>query len=95
MYAFTNATRNNRILANEATDKDRGIRYYCSNPNCNAKMFVWSLDGESRTYFQSSGKPGHIEHCSYGSDNNFSPKKCKEDFYSLYMNYQKLNGRIR
>lgn len=82
MYAFTDVTRKDRLLANEAVDKDRGIRYYCPNPKCNAKMYVWNFDGETKTYFQSAGKPGHVEHCPYGSENNFNSEKCKEDGFS-------------
>lgn len=83
MYAFKDEARTEKIFAKNATERDKEFRYYCPNQKCNARMFLWSLEGESRTFFRSAGKPGHVEHCSYGSENKYNPEKTKEEgFYS-------------
>lgn len=79
LYVFEDEARTKKVLAKQTTERNKGIRYYCPNPKCEARMFLWNLDGESRAYFRASGKPGHVEHCPYGSDNTFNPEKTKED----------------
>lgn len=82
MYAYKDAARTIRVLAKETTERDKGIRYYCSNSKCGARMFIRSYDGESKSVFASSGNPGHMEHCPYGSENAFNPEKTKEDGFN-------------
>ncbi len=79
MYVFKNKERTDKLLAKEATERDRGIRYYCPNFNCEARMFLWNLEGESKSFFRASGNPGHIEYCPFGSDNNYNPNNTTED----------------
>ena len=45
-------------------------------------MFIRSYDGESKSVFASSGNPGHMEHCPYGSENAFNPEKTKEEGFN-------------
>lgn len=82
MYAYKDAARAIRVLAKETTERDKGIRYYCPNSKCGARMFIRSYDGESKSVFASSGNPGHMEHCPYGSENAFNPEKTKEDGFN-------------
>ena len=44
MYAYTGIDRidEEKVIANAITDRTKGIRYYCPNPKCNAKMFLRS-----------------------------------------------------
>lgn len=40
-------------------------------------------NGKNKAFFRSSGEPGHIEHCAYGSENSYDPGRTKEEgFYS-------------
>lgn len=82
MYAYKDAARTIRVLAKETTERDKGIRYYCPNSKCGARMFIRSYDGESKSVFASSGNPGHMEHCPYGSENAFNPEKTKEEGFN-------------
>ena len=47
-----------------------------------SKDVIRSYDGESKSVFASSGNPGHMEHCPYGSENAFNPEKTKEDGFN-------------
>ncbi len=78
-YVYEEVARTKKVLAKNTTERNRGIRYYCPNYECDARMFLWNLDGESKSFFRSSGKPGHAEGCPYGSDNTYSPEKTKEE----------------
>ena len=79
MYAYRDVNRTKRVLAKETTERDKGVRHYCPNLKCGARMFVRSYDGESKSFFAASGNPGHIEHCPYGSENRYNPEKTKEE----------------
>lgn len=78
-YAFKDEERTDIVFARYLTKRDKGIKYFCPNEKCNAKMFLWSLEGESKPFFRSYGKPGHIEHCPYGSENEYNPEKSEEE----------------
>lgn len=82
MYAYKDAARTIRVLAKETTERDKGIRHYCPNLKCEARMFIRSYDGESRSVFAASGNPGHIKHCPYGSENTYNPEKTKEEGFN-------------
>lgn len=84
MYAYTGIDRidEEKVIANAITDRTKGIRYYCPNPKCNAKMFLRSYDGERNSFFAASRKTGHIEHCPYGSDNTFNPDLVNEEEFN-------------
>ena len=82
MYAYRDEARTIRVLAKDTTERNKGIRYYCPNKNCRAKMFIRSWDGERKSFFAASGKPSHIEHCPYGSENTYNPQKTKEEGFN-------------
>lgn len=50
MYAYKDKDRTTRVLAKDTTERDKGIRYYCPNLKCRAKMFIRSCDGESKSF---------------------------------------------
>ena len=78
-YAFVDEARTEEIWAENATTKNKGISYYCPNPNCGTKMFIRNVDGERKAHFRSSGRPGHIQYCPYGSDNGYNPNNTTEE----------------
>lgn len=82
MYAYKDVDRKIRVLAKETIGRNKGVRYYCPNPNCEAKMFLRSYDGERKSVFAASGNPGHMKHCPYGSENTYNPEKTKEEGFN-------------
>ena len=83
MYVYEDEDRTKKVLARNTTERDKGIRYYCPNPKCEARMFLWNTEGESKSFFRSAGKPGHVEHCPYGSENTYNPENTKEDGFDI------------
>lgn len=79
MYVYKDRERKEKLLIKDATERDKGIRYFCPNSNCNARMFLWNLEGESKSFFRASGTPGHVENCPFGSDNTYNPNNTKEE----------------
>lgn len=79
MYAYEDEERTKEIKSEEAAQKDRNIRYYCPNHKCQAKLYIWGVDGEKKVYFRSNGEPGHVKHCFGGSENSYNPNKTKID----------------
>lgn len=79
MYVYEDEARTKKLLAKDTTERNSGVRYYCPNSRCNARMFIWNIDGENKSFFRASGNPGHVEHCPYGSDNTYNPANTKED----------------
>ena len=74
MYAYEDEERTKEITANVAAQRDRNIRYYCSNKKCQAKIYIWGVNGEKSAYFRSKGEPGHIEGCFASSkENSYNP----------------------
>lgn len=45
-YVYEDVARTKKVLAKKTTERNRGIRYYCPNYECDARMFLWNLDGE-------------------------------------------------
>lgn len=83
MYVFKDNEKIKKVFARDLTKRDKELRYYCPNKKCSAKMYLWSLEGESRPFFRSAGEPGHIDHCPYGTDNKFVPENnCENGFDS-------------
>lgn len=78
-YVYEDVARKKKVLAKNTTERNRGIRYYCPNPKCDARMFLWNLHGESKSFFRASGNPGHVQYCPHGSDNTYNPEKTKEE----------------
>ena len=45
MYVYKDKERNEKLYANNASKEDKGIRFYCPNPKCDAHMYICSVDG--------------------------------------------------
>ncbi|OOF70747.1 hypothetical protein [Rodentibacter caecimuris] len=65
-YAFKDKERTQVIYANEASRFSREITYYCPTYNCNAHLYVCSINGIKTPYF-SATKPNfrHSPDCFY------------------------------
>lgn len=79
MYAYEDEKRTKEIKPKVAAQRDRSIRYYCPNHECQAKMYIWGVDGEKSAYFRSHGEPGHVENCFGGAENSYNPNEMKID----------------
>lgn len=63
-YAYTDAARTQKIFANSNNIMSyKGVRCYCKNPKCNARIFIYKPEHPSTAYFKASGKPAHIGNC--------------------------------
>lgn len=82
-YAFENEARTKIIYAN-ASDimKYKGVRCYCKNPNCKARMFIHSPEHSSSAYFQASGKPYHNGSCG-SVYNHFDDSQYDEKLFTF------------
>ncbi|HCJ4447966.1 TPA: hypothetical protein NR419_002753 [Listeria innocua] len=71
-YAYKNEDRseNGVILAKDAQEKHRKVRYYCPNPDCPAELYICSLDGEKDAYFSANSSIKHIDQCWGAFKNN-------------------------
>lgn len=83
MYVYKDASRTKKLLARDAQKQDKGTRFYCPNPQCDAHMYIWSLDGVSASYFGASRSHGHMKGCAYYSLNEFNPNKYNEDKFEF------------
>jgi hypothetical protein len=79
MYVFEDEKRTKKLKVKDAIKRDKGIRYFCPNPRCNARMFLWNVEGEKKSYFRASSNPKHTDHCPYGSDNSYNPNNITEE----------------
>lgn len=63
-YAFEDEKRTKIIYAN-ASDivQYKGVRCYCKNPYCEARMFIYNPEHPSSAFFKASGKPSHNGSC--------------------------------
>lgn len=91
MYVYKDKERTIEFYAQDALRKDIGIRYYCPNPDCNAHMYLCSVDGSSTAYF-SANRQGfsHIEDCEFGSSNSFNPNKTDESAFDFQQALQNM-----
>lgn len=55
-YAYKDTGRTKIIYADSSDIiKYKGVRCYCKNPSCNAKMFIHNPEHPNFAYFQASG----------------------------------------
>lgn len=83
MYVYKDVARTEKLLARNAQKQDKGIRYYCPNPKCDAHMHVCNIEGVSASYFSANRSHGHIERCPYGTSNGFNPSDYNEDKFEF------------
>ena len=94
-FAYTDEKRQNCVYANQASQFDKDKRFYCPNPDCDAYLYICSVDGLKNAYFSADQKGhGHIEGCFYAKQNSFNPNKYDEsvfDFENLINNLMQNN----
>lgn len=83
MYVYKDAARTEKLLARNAQKQDKSIRFYCPNLICDAHMYIRNMDGVSAACFAASPSHGHVERCTYGTSNGFSPNNYDEDKFEF------------
>lgn len=83
MYVYKDAARTDKLHAKEAQKQNKGKRYYCPNPECDAHMYLWNVDGVSAAYFRASRSYKHREGCPYGIKNGFNPNEYDEEKFDF------------
>lgn len=85
MYAYKDAARTQDISAKEAQVQDKGTRFYCPNPLCDAHLYIANLDGLRSPYFTANRKEHpHVEDCDCRKAAKvFSPNNFKEEGFVL------------
>lgn len=83
MYVYKNAARTNLLFAKNAKNQDKGVRFYCPNPKCDAHMYISNIDGVSASYFRATRSHKHTEGCPYGISNGFDPNKYNEKSFEF------------
>ncbi|MFX3643411.1 MAG: hypothetical protein ACE3L7_32965 [Candidatus Pristimantibacillus sp.] len=85
-YAYKDKARTVKVLAREALKEDKGLRFYCPNHLCDAKMSIVIKEGVSTSFFRGQG---HLDDCiHYTRSNSFKPVEYNEkafDFKSALM----------
>lgn len=82
-YAYKDTGRTKIIYADSSDIiKYKGVRCYCKNPSCNAKMFIHNPEHPNFAYFQASGKPSHNGSCG-SIYNHFDNSKYDEKLFSF------------
>ena len=67
-YVFLDKERTKKLYANDNNImKYKGVRCYCKNEKCDARMFIYDTEHPNRAYFKASGKPHHIGACGFES----------------------------
>lgn len=83
MYAFKDAARKVKLFARDAYKEDKGARFYCPNPSCDAHMRICNVDGVSKSYFSASKTHGHIDLCTFRAANSFNPNEFDESAFDF------------
>lgn len=79
-YAYIDKDRTHIIYASEISEEDRETAFFCPNPQCNAKLYLCSFEGNIKPPYFRATKPkfGHIENCEFSSGNE-NPDEDKFD----------------
>lgn len=84
MYSYLEEGRKNKVYARDAQLKDKGKRYYCPNPECDAHMYLSNLEGLSASYFRASRvSHKHIAGCPYHALTRFDANNHDENAFSF------------
>ena len=84
MYVYKDKERNEKLYANNASKEDKGIRFYCPNPKCDAHMYICSVDGFSSAHFKAKYKQyQHVANCPFHFSNGFNPNEHDEDAFNF------------
>lgn len=84
MYAYRDKERTKKLYAKDALKEDISTLFHSPNPNCNAHMFICSLEGSSPAYFGAT-RPHypHMRPCAFGTSNYFNPDNHDEDSFDF------------
>lgn len=81
-FAFEDKDRIKKIDAKDAKDKSQ--RFYCPNPQCDARLHVCNIDGVSKSYFRATfSEYPHINGCFYENSCNFDIDKVDEKSFNF------------
>ncbi len=84
IYAYEDANRTKKIAAIDALTMDRNKRYYCSNPNCDAHLFVCVVNGSKEAYFRATKKAfNHIDNCKYTVSGKLNLNEYNEELFDF------------
>lgn len=83
MYVFKDSARTDILFAKNAREQNKGVRYYCPNPICDAHMYISNIDGVSASYFRVLPTHRHAEGCPYSISNGFDPNKFDENNFDF------------
>lgn len=84
MYVYRDEERKVELYAKDSYKENKSTRFYCPNPNCDAHMFICSLDGSSSAYFRATHKAhSHIDGCMFTSFNKFKLDKYDEVLFNF------------
>ncbi|MDH6373795.1 hypothetical protein M2444_005638 [Paenibacillus sp. PastF-3] len=79
MYVFRDPARKVKLLARDAFKEDKGVRFYCPNPACDAHMYICGKEGSTAFYFSAKfANHSHIKQCLHYKSNNFDPNNFNE-----------------
>lgn len=71
LFAYRDKERTKIIRSMEATSEDKKIRLYCPNINCDAHLFIRSVDGLRLAHFAATQKAyPHADDCPYKYNHN-------------------------
>lgn len=72
------------IYAAEASVEDRSRFYFCPNEQCDAHLFLCSVDGERASYFSAKDKLfKHIDGCPFAKNQSTSIKNLTDKGFAL------------
>lgn len=94
-YVYIDIHRKKVVYANDARKLNKGIRYYCSNENCDAHMYRRDRHGLQMSYFATIPNNPHIDGCPYGGGNDFNPSNYDEskfDYRTVLTNLTTLKN---
>lgn len=90
-YRSRERIKENIVFAIDCTERDKGIRFFCPNPDCDAYMYLCNLNNNgTKPYFRATLKNHkHIPDCFYEVI-NFMP----EDYNESKFDFEKATYRV-
>ena len=58
------------IYSSSAIEEDRNTVFFCPHKMCEAKLYIWAMNGSNSAYFRATkAKFKHIKNCPFGYSN--------------------------
>lgn len=94
-YAYRDKDRKKIVYANECTNEDIGIDFFCRNPNCKARMRIRALNGDTSPYFAALPSPPNPPHLNAwcGSMHIEESKRCNGKNIDLDAFFENLKNK--